>query len=192
MTFSIKIPSFSKTAIGSSATSATPFYENGMVVGLETKIFSLADNVVLGIDPKFDTMVAIPDDYEFSIHTTDGSKTYLTGATDPSKTLNQVNAISTLPYWTKTEGGKTTKYYLIGKAGYKFRTSPGAYTAHAQATCKNYSVTVLGVDKVVAMECTYNGSDTSEISLFNGSELQKIVASKVSDNKTQDVTLAVK
>lgn len=188
MTFSIKIPSFSKTAIGSPATSATPFYENGMIVGLGTKIFSLADNVVLGVDPKFGTMVAIPSTHKFQIHA-DNSQDFIKGESE-LKQIESTSSVNNLPYWIKE--GTNEKYYIIGKNGFKFRTSPGANIDSTHSTCEEYKVTVNGTEKTVAKNCTYNGSDTSEISLFNGSELQKIVASKVSDNKTQDVTLAVK
>lgn len=160
-----------------------------MIVGRGTKIFSLADNVVLGIDPQFKTMVAIPSTHRFQIHA-DNSQDFIKGASD-LKQIDSISSVNNLPYWTKTEGGKTTKYYLIGKAGYTFRTSLGANIDSAHSTCEEYKVTVNGTEKTVAKNCTYRGSDTSEISLFNGSELQKIVASKVSNKTTQNVILSV-
>lgn len=133
--YMIRIPGFAK--LGGTAYNKE-FRENGMIVGANTHLFSLSDEVYLEMNPKFRAPIQLESHRLFKMYTHGG---HATGSSAEVRATN----VDHLPYWRHEDG---TTYYVLGSGEFLIpkkadKTMPVYSGIHCDNSANTGSIYVL-------------------------------------------------
>lgn len=155
--YSIQVPGLAK--LGGTSYNKK-FQEYGLIVGLNSKLFTIKDQVILGINQKYNTPIHIPTDELFTIRAEKGNIV----AWSASKKLSEI--VNDYPHWTSKKGNT---FVVIGEWDVLIPTgSANIYGLTLQQAWSMYSrYSVNNVKK--------------SIKLFNWSELSSIIGKSLGE-----------
>lgn len=159
--FNITIPGFSRaSAFGHDSTKTLSFKENGMIVGLGSNVFALADELKLDINSDLKMGLTLDSNVKFQIKSSNSSAVAGQSVEKPIAQINNGN----LPQFTVQAPGEAhpRTYYVVARANEPFFIPANSTFTDNRIQCPGNTV---GQDCVLTV-------DTSSNIIYNGSELQ--------------------